>query len=166
MTSAFMDDFAKKLLVQGLVYEDRPLRGCSDAEVEEIERTTNVKLPPIYRAFLQTMGKSTGEFLRGEERCYPELLTLREGADELLAEEGATTKFKLSPTDFVFWMSQGTQFFFFDTAVGDDPPVYHFREGCVEPALKWPHYSHALSALSDQQIELLKRMNAREKKKI
>lgn len=154
MSSDFIGEFAQKLIKHGFANQALPLQGCSSAEIEEIQNASKVKLPQIYRAFLQTMGRSTGEFLRGDERCYPQLLTLRQDAEGLLEEERATTQFKLSATDFVFWMSQGTQFFFFDTAGGDDPAVWHFREGYENPMRRWDHYSEALTYLLNEQIKV------------
>ncbi len=154
MAVPFIQYFSKKLIDSGLVDDEAPIKGCTAAEIKELEQRENIKFPAVYRAYLEVMGRQAGDFLRGEEHSYPDLLTLKEGAQEILADSEIT--YQLSPTDFVFWMSQGTQFAFFDTSVGDDPPVFHYREYTAAPTRRHDHLSQFLDYMLDAQLEMRK----------
>jgi hypothetical protein len=156
MSHPFIDSFAEKLYSSGLSDDSAPLIACSQEEFSVIEDKLSVRLPCIYQAFLVKMGRSTADFLRGEEHCYPQLLTLTSDAQELLNE--SDTNFRLPPTAFVFWMSQGAQFAFFDTAEGDDPPVYHYREDDLEPIKRHDRFSQWLDYQLAGQLLLLERV--------
>jgi hypothetical protein len=152
MTLPFIQYFCKKLIDNGLVDDEATIEACTNAEIAELEQKLNIKFPAVYRAYLEVMGRQAGDFLRGEEHSYPDLLTLKEGAQEILADSEIT--YRLSPTDFVFWMSQGTQFAFFDTSVGDDPLVFHYREYTAAPIKRHDHLSEFLDYMLDTQLEI------------
>ena len=157
MNMHFIKDFAEKLIANGFVYSEKPIMGCTTGEIEDLEKKLQIKFPSIYRDYLRILGQGSGDFLRGEEHSYPDLLDLQQGAKELLEEWNCA--YRLPPTAFVFWMSQGTQFTFFDCAAGDDPPVFHYREGYAEPVRRDDHYSEMLERWLDQQIEIRKRIS-------
>ncbi len=152
MTVPFIRDFSQKLIENGLVDDEACIEACTDAEIAELEEKLNIKLPAVYRAYLAVMGRQAGDFWRGEEHSYPDLLTLKEGAQEILVD--SEVAYRLSPTDFVFWMSQGTQFAFFDTALGDDPPVYHYLEYKPAPTKRHDHLSQFFEYMLDTQLEM------------
>jgi hypothetical protein len=156
MTSHFIEDFADRLVASRFVYAEKPIIGCTDQEIQEMEEKFAIKFPPIYRDYLRVLGRKSGDFLRGEEHSYPDLLDLKEDAQELLRESNST--FRLPPTAFIIWMSQGVQFSFFDCASGDDPPVFHYREGDPVPIKRHEHYSEVLEYWLEQQIEIRKRI--------
>lgn len=157
MTVPFIEYFSKKLTENGLVDAEERLIGCTDAQIEELEQKLNIRFPVLYREYLRVMGRQSGDFLRGEEHSYPYLLTLKDDAQEILADSEVT--YRLSPTDFVFWMSQGTQFAFFDTASGDDPPVFHYREYTPGPTRRQDHLSQFLDSMLDHQIEMTREVS-------
>ena len=102
------------------------LKACSGKDVAKIEEFFKIELPAFYKEFLLTMGKSAGQFMRGNSVFYNEIFDLREGSIELLNEND----FKELPENtFVFWMHQGYQFAFFYLDQGDNPPVYFYYEG-------------------------------------
>jgi hypothetical protein len=114
---------------------EQVLEGASDEEVEELEIYAGGKLPAVYKQFLKQLGRSAGELFRGSEyavsQCFH--LRLKEHAEELLRRSGAS--FILPQTAFVFLMSQGYQFAFFNLDQGDDPSVYHYFEDDRTPKL-------------------------------
>lgn len=113
-------------IVHYLESKECKLKGCSVQEIAAIEKHYKVRLPSSYVEFLQNMGISAGEFLKGSSMFYDEIFDLREGAIELLADND----FKQLPDDtFVFFMHQGYQLAFFYLTDGDDPPVYYYYEG-------------------------------------
>lgn len=103
------------------------LSECTAKEISEIESFFDVKLPLFYKEFLMLMGKQAGPFMKGSSVFYDEVFDLKEGATELLSQNG----FISLPDDaFVFWMHQGYQFAFFK--LNDDnnnPPIFFYYEG-------------------------------------
>ncbi|TWF45402.1 SUKH superfamily protein [Chitinophaga polysaccharea] len=110
---------------QFLRTRDNSLKGCSQSEVQKLESYFNVRLPDVYKAFLFSMGKDAGQFMRGTSAFYKELFILREDFEDMLSERGIS----LPDETFVFWSHQGYQFAFFPTNNGDNPPIYFYREG-------------------------------------
>lgn len=102
------------------------LKACSEKDVAKIEEFFKIELPAFYKEFLLIMGKSAGQFMRGNSVFYNEIFDLREGSIELLSEND----FKELPENtFVFWMHQGYQFAFFYLDQGENPPIYFYYEG-------------------------------------
>ena len=126
--------------------------GCSDAEVQGIESTFELKLPSRYTQFLKKMGKCAGWLLEGSDAFYPEILTCRDTAEQLLAEEKST--FLLSKSRFVFLQHQGYQFLFFDTTCGEDPPVFRYLEGDKIPTKVADSFSEWLRSTIIAEIEI------------
>ena len=120
-------ELAAEIVASGLATASQ-MAGCSPGEVAEIERKFPVKLPEVYRDWLLAMGRGAGDYLKGSDAFYPEILVIREWADELLAEDGRPI---VLPSDaFVFLMHQGYQFLYFRTAEGvPDPPVLYYFTG-------------------------------------
>jgi SMI1 / KNR4 family (SUKH-1) len=125
------------------------LSGCSDEEIEGIERQFSISLPAVYRRFLKRMGRSTGKFLQGSDFLFPELLLLREQAERLL--RGMKGQFTLSNHDFVFLVHQGYEFLFFDALASDDPPVWFYLEQETRPKRLFDRFSlWLLAAVADE----------------
>lgn len=156
MPNAFIDSFAERLYASGFANDSDPLIGCSLQECSEIESKLGVKLPAIYQAYLLKMGRRSGVFLRGEEHSYPHLLSLTKDGQDTITE--SNVDYKLQPTAFVFWMSQGTQFAFFDTTEGDNPLVYHYREYDPAPIKRLDHFSQWLDYQLNGALEVQKRL--------
>lgn len=103
------------------------IRGCSDAEISEIEMQYNVQLPGMYREFLKLYGNSEGDFLRGDDLFYPRMLGLKEALQGCIDEN--QEEVYLDGSHFVFAGHEGYSFLFFNTNDGqDDPPVYRYVE--------------------------------------
>ena len=73
------------------------------------------------------MGNSAHKLFVGEDIVINELTDLKEYAADLLKENNSARV--LRDSDFVFWMSQGCMFCFFNIFDGRDPAVYLFTEG-------------------------------------
>jgi hypothetical protein len=135
-------DAVSRLVHGGLAKQDEIL-GCSSAEIDEIEDSSpGVRLPSVYRAFLESMGRSAGQFMRGTDLFYPEILGLRKIAEALLRE--CAVAWRLERQHFVFCSHQGYQFLFFDCTRGEDPPVWLFLEGETAPREVFPRFSEWL----------------------
>lgn len=107
--------------------------GCSTQEIQELETACQLKLPAAYRQFLLYFGRDAGAYMIGSDFTYGWLMTMKDGANELLAENGLAA---LPEDTFVFWMHQGYQFCFFhcNDAI-DNPPVYYYNECSDEPGI-------------------------------
>jgi hypothetical protein len=128
------------------------MHGCSPEEIREVEGKFGVTLPAFYRCFLQKMGRRAGEFLVGSDVFYPQLLNLREYAEDLLRETRCS--FSLGKEDFVFFVHQGYQFAYFRASDGDDPPVWYFYETWKEPQEKWSSLSAFFCEEADKEGKL------------
>lgn len=95
-------------------------------EVAELERSAGL-LPASYKAYLLVAGREPPSAWVGSDCTLRHLPGLREGAEELLRENGQPA---LPARAFVFLMHQGYQFFYFDAdGENDDPPVFYYFEG-------------------------------------
>src|SRR5215472_12204415 len=102
-------------LIAVRVAKPEEIIGCSDEEVELVEKKYDVVFPTSYRLFLKTFGKAAGDFLRDADYLYDSLLTLTDEAKELMPDNGEPV---LPDRTFVFSMRYREQFVFF---VGKEP---------------------------------------------
>jgi hypothetical protein len=114
----------RRLIRAGLATPEQ-LRGCSEADIEQIEATLGPRLPASYRDFLLAVGRNAGRFYATGHVTYPDLLGNRERANASLDE--ARYPFRL-PTDAVIFLATPEgEFAYVRTALAEaDPPVYHF----------------------------------------
>lgn len=128
--------------------------GCTEEEIQLVADRQGVPLPPAYQAFLSRMGRRAGALMGGSDVFYSWPLGMREGALELLAENG--DPFVLPDDALVFWMHQGYQFMFMCASEGDDPPVYYYMEGTEVAIREHEHFTDFLSSqighLSDDEV--------------
>ena len=121
-----LENIKQQIITSNLAGEDE-LIGCTQQEVKDIEKAIGHQLPVSYQNFLILMGKNAGQFLRGSDCFYPDILDLNTGAKEILSENDFP---ETLPDDaFVFFIHQGYQFSFFRLGEGNDPPIYYFTEG-------------------------------------
>lgn len=114
--------------------------GLSDEEIAEVARAQGAtSLPTAYLTFLRTIGRGSGRFARGMDLFYPEVLTVRAVAQELLEEMGDATLLK--PGDFVFSQNQGYQFLYFQASDPEsrdhDPAVWLYSDGAPGKVRKY-----------------------------
>lgn len=102
---------------------------CTEEELNSIKLMCQESLPESYMDFMKIMGKGAGDFMKGSSVFYDELFDIREGAQDLLCENGLKT---LTSDCFVFWMHQGYQFAFFMLGDEEDPNVFFYYEGKAE----------------------------------
>lgn len=122
------------------------MSGCTDEEVQQIQKQYKFTIPAIYVEFLKRMGRGAGQILAGTDVFYPEVLGLTEAAEEMMRREESSHLF---PEDsVVFAMHQGYQFMYFRCSEGDDPPVYYYMMGDLEVKCKYPSFSNYLGSLA------------------
>jgi hypothetical protein len=135
-------------LVQAGLAKRPEVRGCTTEQIAEVAAFAGSRLPRVYELFLKKMGLGAGSFCADIEMFYPEILTLRGDAEELLREGGAA--FTLSDRDFVFSMYQGFQFMYFRLDGSEDPPIFLYLEGQLTPQKNWPTVSAYLLAIVEE----------------
>ena len=153
MTSDITDNIrdAVERLQESTLVDKSSISGCSDDKIRDIEQTANGPLPAAYKEFLRQMGVSAGDFLRGDDLFYPDMIDLTEGVRELMAESGVADK--LPDSAFAFAGHHDYVYLYFDTAAGEDPPVYRYVEGDEEPEQVFDSFSAWFHASVDDEIE-------------
>jgi hypothetical protein len=136
MQHPLIDDAIRRIVEWG-VAEPGEIVGCSPEEIRTVAETVGGRLPGSYLRFLGVAGKQAGRFFGDSSFFYPEMLSLREMAEDLLRDAAWTLK----PTELPFATHEGYQFLFFDAAEGDDPPVWHYLELDPGPRVVAPSFS-------------------------
>ena len=113
-------------------------RGCSDAEVANLESAVELSLPTLFKDYLRLMGKSAGEMLCGSDIRFGCLHLLTGEGREEMAGRGVT----LPPDAFVFFAHQGYDYMYFFTSDGaGDPPVHRYHSDWEDPRQVFPAFS-------------------------
>jgi hypothetical protein len=89
--------------------------GCTEVEIDRVERDQGVPLPHSYRFFLATMGRDVGGLWCGSDIGFPAILGARPDAADLPG----------FPAEAALLMNhQGYEFTYVCAADGHDPPVH------------------------------------------
>lgn len=126
--------------------------GCSESEISEIEQEVAVSLPAAYVLFLEEMGRSAGDFLRGDDLFYPEMIGLTGDARECMTEADCAAM--LADSDFVFAGHHDYVYLYFNTEAGDDPPVYRYIEGEDKPEKVFESFSEWVKSSVEDELAL------------
>lgn len=123
-------------LLERLEQKNICMKRSTDQQMEELYSIVKGKnLPKAYIEFMSIMGNGTeGHYMGGDSCFMNEIFDLKQGAIELLEENESINL--LTDDDFVFWMSQGCMFCFFNLAEGDNPPVYFYNESGEDRFIK------------------------------
>ena len=114
------------LFLNFLKSNNHEMYSISKEDIKKVEQMAGEKLPEEYRIFLEIGGNGV-RFLKGSSYDITEVFNLKKWANELLEEDNSDEV--LSTNDFIFFMHQGYQFYFFKLNEGDNPPVYFYEEG-------------------------------------
>ena len=143
---------AIKRLKESSIVEDGNITGCAKDEISEIEQKAGVDLPTAYVMFLEEMGQSAGDFQRGDDLFYPDMIGLQSAMQEIIAEKNSSVE--LTGSDFVFAGHHGYVYLLFDTQNGEDPPVYRYIEGNDELEQVFEGFSEWLESSIEDEISL------------
>jgi hypothetical protein len=117
LTAAVLQD---RLISSGLC-EAHKLRGCSEKDLQRIEKHVGQALPKAYKDLMRVMGRHAGDFMSDIDMYYPGVVKLTDRTRPLVAEEGV----ELPDDAYVFASRYGEQVFFFRLGTGkDDPEIY------------------------------------------
>lgn len=121
-TSVQLGETVVQNLVAAGFAEPDDFVGCTSGEIRSLEQEFGVDFPTAYESCLRHIGVDSGPLFRGTEFTVESLRSQREYATKRLEEKDS--EFTLAPNHFVFAGQQGHSFLFFDTEVGEDPPVH------------------------------------------
>jgi|SRR5450830_916505 len=127
-----------KIISDGSIRKEN-LVGCSDEEIEIIEKHFSCILPYEYRKFLSIAGKGAGKLFQGTDIFFPTLLELQEEAKSLLLELNLSNLFDGS--EKIFCMHQGYEINYFKD-LSADPTIMQFTEGCDIPIVAYDSFSN------------------------
>jgi hypothetical protein len=102
------------------------LRGCSESEIETLERTYNLSLPLVYREYLATMGHSSGRLFTYDhvDVTYPHVLAM---TNEIRRELGSDASRILRQDSLIISGRLGEQYEFLRCEANSDVSVWHFN---------------------------------------
>jgi hypothetical protein len=110
--------------------------GCSQEQIDEVQRDLGLRLPRSYEAFLRFLGRDASQSvpkLVGSGVGYPDAIGLRAEAMDILVRyqdwKPDVEVFRLPDDAVVIMMHQGYIFLFVRSSLGDDPPVELWLEG-------------------------------------
>jgi hypothetical protein len=126
MTETTVGERVVELLVQNGYGPRDSLEGCTEEDLDELERRYDITLPEAYRSCMRHIGRSSNKLFEGSHFNYPGVRRQTEFARDL-AEDRATD-LDLPDDIFVFHGLQGYAFDCFRTTEGEDPPVYLFTK--------------------------------------
>lgn len=131
-------------LINDVLTPQESLQGCSDSDIEAVMADQNVdRLPSAYVCFLRRIGRGAGRFLQGTDAFFPQIIGLKDAAEELFEENGVPIS--LEDNSLVIAMHQGYQVFWFPTVKFDDPKVAMFQEGDQGILREWDSFSAYLN---------------------
>jgi hypothetical protein len=133
------------LVADGITAHPGDLHGLNERAIQEVEDDQPARLAQAYRCFLASAGRGAGRFLQGSDVFHPQVLGLREVAQELLDEQGLA----LEEDDRVILVHQGYQFDFL-RGEGTDPEVWSYSEGEV-PERRYARFTDWLRANAEEQ---------------
>lgn len=114
-----------------------PVRGCSEEELESLERKYGLALPPAYRRFLELAGHASGLLFRWDHwaAAFENVSTLTAEERSRLAEGGSPP---LPPDALVICSRLAECFEFIRTELGDSSPVWCYSDFEPAPVLEYP----------------------------
>ncbi|MDX1990554.1 MAG: SMI1/KNR4 family protein [Candidatus Obscuribacter sp.] len=123
--------------------------GCTEDEITSLERKMQISLPSAYKDFLRAFGKESGDFLSDCTHLYADLPA---GVRRSALAKAERSGFELEPRWFVF-LSRDDIFFYFDTSMGEDPPVWRYDESCNRFEQVFPSYSQWLNTVVSDEVQ-------------
>ena len=150
-------EFFDLLIKNDLATKDE-LQGCSEKEIEQLEKHIEAKLPKGYREFLILMGHRAGIFNRGSDFLYKDLFDLTDLTREILQ----SGPFELPNDAFVIFSHQGCIFAYFRLSDGSEPPIYTYRIMEPDPKRWADSFSEYLEKSLAEEINSLNSLKSRE----
>lgn len=131
MYSAFMTDLCDFMVDAGIAAPDA-CRGCSDVEIEQLERKLSFRLPAAMSECLRRLGHACGQFMDGDAFGLSAFDEAHEVAQEITAKPDSP--WRLPDQAIPFLQHHGYEFLFIQSNAGDDPPVWLYVE--TEPVAR------------------------------
>ncbi len=130
MYAHFMADLVRFMVDSGIATVET-VRGCTPAEIIQLERQLSVRLPLALAEYLIGMGHACGHLTDNDAFGIESLNDAREVALEITSE--ANSPWRLPSNAIPFLHHQGYEFLFVYASDDDDPPVWLYVETEKEP---------------------------------
>jgi hypothetical protein len=131
MYSAFMTELCDFMVDAGIATADA-CRGCSEVEIEQLERRLSLPLPAAMLECLRRLGHACGHLMDGDKFGLSAFEEAREVAQEITAKPHSP--WRLPDRVIPFVQHHGYEFLFVHGSAGDDPPVWLYVE--TEPTAR------------------------------
>jgi hypothetical protein len=136
-------------LINGKIATREQIKGCSEKDIEELEKEFKLKLPNAYKTFLKLIGLGGGKFWSSERFHYRQLFLIPKIVENIIRDEDLKNVLVELPADtFVFLVHHDYEFFFFCTNEGEDPPVYYY----LEHETQYVKFADSFSLFIDEQL--------------
>jgi hypothetical protein len=134
------------------------IRGCSDAEIAELEYKYGVRVPDTYREFLRRLGHRAGRLVTSEFNIYyPDVMQMTAMYREYCAEaahwpQDETRPIELPSGQLIISNRYGEQFLAIECSGQEDSPVYYFNEWQDQVKTQYFGVMEYLRAMHDVSI--------------
>lgn len=145
----------KQSILQSEMGKVNLIQGCSEEEIQKLEKQHDVIFPISYRIFLKNFGHGIGGKVMSDiDFLYNSLDSLTDIArNEILIEKEDPI---LPKQAFVFAMRYGEQFMFYDAnGLDEDPPVFYYMEDDKE----FTKIGDSIFDIFEEEFKLTKRAN-------
>ncbi|MFN0019375.1 MAG: SMI1/KNR4 family protein [Pirellulaceae bacterium] len=125
MYSAFIIDLCDFMVDAGIATADS-IRGCTDAEIEDLEQQLSLRFPAAMSVCLRRLGHACGQLMDGDAFGMGAFAEAREVAQEITTRPDSP--WRLPGQVIPFLQHHGYEFLFVHANAGDDPPVWLYIE--------------------------------------
>ncbi|MEZ6040891.1 MAG: SMI1/KNR4 family protein [Planctomycetaceae bacterium] len=150
MYAAFMSELCR-FMIDAEIATDETIRGCTDAELRQLEQQLSISLPISMAECLRQIGHACGRLMDGDLFGADAFEGAREVAVELTAAKDSP--WRLPEHMIPYLQHQGYEFLFVDPHAGDDPPVWLYVETEPEPKEWAPSFTAWLREAAISAVE-------------
>jgi hypothetical protein len=158
VTNQLWDGFVERLQADG-VATFAELFGCSDAEIEDLERKYRLRLPDSYRSYLQSMGRGSGKLFATDHVAvfYRDALALTADLPRDWIADGTPPppSFQLPVDALIIGARLGEQFEFIRCTDERDSPVWYFNSWAWQIRESHPSVIAWLDAWRDEAVRAI-----------
>jgi hypothetical protein len=138
-----------QLLQTYLELQSHEIVGCSEAEVEEVERVAGRPLPASYKQMLREMGRQVGPELHDDtfwraDMLYPQVIEIRELAADVIRHANADVAVLDHSFPFYNWEVYDIRLLDLSEPL-DDPPVLELSEITGRTRRQYERFSQFLA---------------------
>jgi len=138
----------------GLAVDRRSVAGCTDQQIEDLEKEHKVVLPESYKNFLKLLGKKSGKIFPKTDISFDKISEIRDLAKKTLNE--SAQELVLQKNCFLFSMKKGYngyQFLFFNTNGSDESEIYRIADSESEPTKISENFTQFFQKIANRLLD-------------